>query len=263
VSRIRASFSMLAVVALSAGAFAFVGASADAAANKVTICHRTNSDTNPYVEISPSANGVLHGHAAHHDDPFVWTPTLKSSGQKWGDIIPAFDDFPGLNLTTEGGYDGTTTGAEILANGCVVPQPEPPPVEVGSLSITKSVLGTPAGTPVPTTYNVHVVCDGDQVDDIFELAAGETTTIDNLEDGTNCTVNEEGTDTFATGTVVSYTPAGVNTDGVEIETDTTTAVTVINDFTGVEGEVVVINPPVAPAPAVAPAAITASPQFTG
>ena len=118
-------------------------------------------------------------------------------------------------------------------------------VEVGSLSITKTVLGTPAGDPVPTSYNVHVVCDGDQVDDVFELAAGETTTIDNLLDGTNCTVNEEGTDTFATGTDVRYTPAGVDTEGVEIETDTTTDVTVINDFTGVEGEVV-SDPPVRP-----------------
>ena len=74
---------------------------------------------------------------------------------------------------------------------------------------------------MPTSYNVHVVCDGDQVDDVFELAAGEKTTIDNLLAGTICTVDEEGTETFADGTVVSYTPTGVDSEGVEIENDNT------------------------------------------
>jgi hypothetical protein len=258
----RASFSFLAVIALAAGAFAFAGSSASAAANKVTICHRTNSDSNPYVEISPAANGVLNGHAAQHDDLFIWTPTLKATGQKWGDIIPAFGDFPGLNLTTQGGYNGTTTGQQILDNGCVVPTPEPPPVEIGSLSITKKVLGTPAGNPVPTSYNIRIVCDGDQVDDVIELAPDEKTMIDNLLAGTICTVEEEGTETFAVGTVVSYTPTGVDTEGVVIENDNTADVVVTNDFTQVGGEVV-SDPPVVQPPAVAPAAITAAPAFTG
>ena len=264
-SKGRASFSVLAVVALAASAFAFSGSAATAAAEKVTICHRTNSDTNPYVQISPSANGVLNGHAKQHDDPFIWAPGLKASGQKWGDIIPAFGSYPGLNLTNVGGFDGKTTGQEILDNGCVVPnnEPEPPPPpSVGSLSITKTVLGTPAGDPVPTSYDMHVVCDHDQFDDMVTLDAGETTTINNLLSGAVCTVSENGTDTFATGTVVSYTPTGVDTNGVEIVTDNTTEVTVTNDFTGVEGEVVT-DPIVTPAPVVVPAAIVAVPAFTG
>ena len=263
-SKGRASFSVLAVVALAASAFALSGSAATAAATKVTICHRTNSDTNPYVQISPSANGVLNGHSKH-DDPFIWAPGLKASGQKWGDIIPAFGSYPGLNLTTEGGFDGNTTGQEILDNGCVVPNnnPEPPPPPpVGSLSLTKTVLGTPAGDPVPTSYDLHVVCDGDQFDDVVTLEADETTTIDNLLDGTVCTVTENGVDTFADGTVVSYTPAIADTDGVEIVDDTTTNVTVTNDFTGVSGEVVTV-PGTTPAPIAAPVAVVAVPALTG
>ena len=258
-SKGRVTSSIVAAIALAASAFAISVPAASAAAQKVTICHRTNSDTNPYVQISPSANGVLNGHAKNHDDPRIWAPGLKAQGLKWGDIIPAFGDYPGLNLDKTGGFDGTTTGEDILENGCVVPQPEPPPLEFGSLSVTKSVLGTPAGNPVPTSYNVHVVCDGDQVDDVFELAAGETTTIDNLLDGTVCTVNEENTETFAIGSAVSYTPTGANTEGVEIETDTTVAVTVINDFTNVQGNTVV-DPPVAPP---VPAAVVVTPALTG
>jgi hypothetical protein len=67
----------------------------------------------------------------------------------------------------------------------------PPEVEVGSLSITKTVLGTPAGNPVPTSYDIHVVCGGDQVDEVIELDPDEKTTIDNLLAGTICTVEEQ------------------------------------------------------------------------
>ena len=32
----------------------------------ITICHRTNSNSNPYVEITPNVHGVLNGHAKSH-----------------------------------------------------------------------------------------------------------------------------------------------------------------------------------------------------
>jgi hypothetical protein len=72
---------------------------------KVTICHATGSQSNPYVMITPDANGVINGHVSHQDGR---------------DIIPPFDyndhgtikHFPGQNFDA--------SGQAILANGCVV-----------------------------------------------------------------------------------------------------------------------------------------------
>jgi hypothetical protein len=92
------------------------------AKEKVTICHRTNSDKHPYVEISVGAKGAIKGHGAHHAATVVWGPKLKADHQRWGDIIPAFDvggtHFDGLNLDTEGGANGDTSGQSILDGHC-------------------------------------------------------------------------------------------------------------------------------------------------
>lgn len=55
----------------------------DAGANKITICHKTGSAQNPYVEITVSTNAAKHGHAKHP-----------------GDIIPApKDGCPSTSIT--------------------------------------------------------------------------------------------------------------------------------------------------------------------
>jgi hypothetical protein len=41
---------------------------------KVTVCHHTGSQTNPWVEITISEN-ALPAHLGHHDGDFVVTPT--------------------------------------------------------------------------------------------------------------------------------------------------------------------------------------------
>jgi hypothetical protein len=94
--------------------------------NKVTICHATGSKSNPFVEITPDASGVIDGHYPHQDHR---------------DIIPPFDykdsagnthHFPGQNWTAQ--------GQAIFNNGCKIP---------GS-----TTTGTTTTSPVTTTVTV-------------------------------------------------------------------------------------------------------------
>jgi cell division septation protein DedD len=113
------------------------------------LCHRTNSNTNPYVEINPSISSIIkkHGHDGHNGP--VWDPTLKPQHIKWGDIIPPFD-YPDGNH-----YDGKNwdaTGIAIWENGCNIPgAPSSSPVESTPVESTP-VESTPVeSTPVEST----------------------------------------------------------------------------------------------------------------
>jgi hypothetical protein len=100
---------------------------ASKAHEKVTLCHRTDSDTNPYVVItvdiaSAGEARTAEGHNSHNGP--VWSAGLKAAHIKWGDIIPAYTfgsfSYPGKNLTA--------AGQAILDNGCKIPgKPSPSP----------------------------------------------------------------------------------------------------------------------------------------
>jgi hypothetical protein len=100
------------IVALaSVGGFAIAGpialaASNSNAGNKVTICHATGSTTNPFVQITPNANGVVSGHEAHQDAR---------------DIIPSFDYNDHGTTKHFAGQNFDAQGMAILNNGCKVP----------------------------------------------------------------------------------------------------------------------------------------------
>lgn len=71
--------------------------------NKVTICHATGSSSNPYVVISPDANGVISGHVNHQDSR---------------DIIPPFNYNSHGTTVHFGGQNWTSAGIAIYNNGC-------------------------------------------------------------------------------------------------------------------------------------------------
>ena len=99
--------------------------------HKVTICHRTNAENNPYVVITvDKASLFKRGHDTH-DEGGVYQPGDKARGVRWGDIIPAFDYFASPKDQRDGivsHYDGLNIaeGQSILDDGCEVPDENPP-----------------------------------------------------------------------------------------------------------------------------------------
>lgn len=57
---------------------------------KIPICHAGSSKKNPYTRITPATPGVLNGHIQSHAGPLF-------PAANWGDIIPPFGDYPGMN----------------------------------------------------------------------------------------------------------------------------------------------------------------------
>gem|GEM_PF-6994157 len=141
----------VALVAVFAGALgvASVAQATSGSPHKVTICHRTDSETNPYVKIpvdSASVDGNVgndHGKGDHYAEHkgTVWFPG-HTKEPKWGDIIPPFysngtpDGLPSLNWST--------AGQAIFYNDCK-------PVTIPPTTTTT----TTHTTPPPTTTTTH------------------------------------------------------------------------------------------------------------
>ena len=105
---------------------------------KVTICHATGSQTNPFVRITPAAEGVIDGHYAHQDQR---------------DVIPPFT-FGGKNYP---GQNWDSRGKAIYNNDCKVPGTTGTTGTTGTGTTGTTGTGTPGttggSTVVPTTSN--------------------------------------------------------------------------------------------------------------
>jgi Domain of unknown function (DUF5979) len=220
----RARFGVLGIVgviALATMSWAVVAGPASAdPKEKVTICHATDSQSNPYVVEEPAKDGDVSGHAGHTGP--IWHEGISP---KWGDIIPPFEfdggSFPGLNASP--------LGLAILANGCN---------PVGQLSVTKAFVAAPAGaTGVPTSFSATVTCsDGTTATVTFPGTGGAGTPASVFtKANATCTVVEAGTASFPTGSVWTYSPATANTSGVTVNANNINVdVTITNNFSGVQ-----------------------------
>ncbi len=115
--RLRKLAALFGAAALTFGAVGAVSAT-QPTGHKVTICHATSSETNPYVRptvdiASAGYPNNTSGHAGHGRDG-VWYPGAKADGFDWGDIIPpyTYGDF------SYAGLNWTTAGQAIYNNGC-------------------------------------------------------------------------------------------------------------------------------------------------
>jgi hypothetical protein len=192
---IALSLSAAVVAGPAIAAVAPAGATPPNPDHKVTLCHRTGSATNPYIVITTdiASDGYVKGGHTGHD---------QIGNGLGGDIIPAYEyvakngdvfDFPGKNLDT---IIGGATGAEILANGCVIPGGEtsPPPVPPvinpaadihtrcsGHQTTAIVVLDNSAstdGTEEGGTAQFIILVNGVQVGDVVNVSAGDTSSVD-------------------------------------------------------------------------------------
>lgn len=118
--------------------------------HKVTICHATNSNTNPYlvIDVDIASSGYLKAGHNGHEGP-IWYDGAKDAKVKWGDIIPSYDyaqtsfHFDGLNWTEE--------GEAIWDNGCVIG------TETAQPTPEQSVAGeTDVPTVAPTPFQTQL-----------------------------------------------------------------------------------------------------------
>jgi hypothetical protein len=230
---------------------------------QVTICHRTNSVTNPYVRITVDESAVdgnsgndngQGDHLLEHLGPvidFNNPPPPPHNGDQWGDIIPPFDENgnprpdPSLTLTWN------AAGQAIFNNNCTPGN--------AVINVRKVVTGT--GTPSASqTYSIELTCTLDLgagatqvLDETVSLTGGQTSANFELQAGAVCSAVEN---TAGLTNLVSATNDGPKT---LVAVGGTYTITETNDF---------LAPTVAPTvveaaqASVAPA-VVAAPRTTG
>lgn len=118
--------------------------------NKVDICHRTNSVSNPYNKnnvdenaadgVAGNSNGNTPDHFGEHKGPLfdpANPPPPPHNGDQWGDIIPPI-------VGAHSGLNWTTQGQVVWANNCEYVSSSLTP------TLTDTATPTPTQTPGPT-----------------------------------------------------------------------------------------------------------------
>ena len=116
---LRVLLSAVLVAASGGVGFAAFTQPAQAALAPGTICHASNSNTNPYQQNPPSFTAQAGGHDDHKGP--IWYHNIPTA---WGDIIPPFDYDDGGVIKRYPGLNWGTSGQEIWANDCEAVYPD-------------------------------------------------------------------------------------------------------------------------------------------
>ncbi|MFZ2024984.1 MAG: SdrD B-like domain-containing protein [Microgenomates group bacterium] len=131
---------------------------------KVTICHASDSQTNPYIEQKPNKSADVSGHDGHNG--VIWYPGIADHA--WGDIIPPFYYVGGQYL----GQNWDTAGQAIWNNGCVIPP------TTGTLTVIKHVDNSGAGNKAAGDFSLSVTGANATPNVFTGQESGTTVTVD-------------------------------------------------------------------------------------
>lgn len=141
--------------------------------DKITICHATNSHTNPYVVNTVNSSSITelnnphnkNGHGTH--DGAIWYAGIAD--HSWGDIIPAFESPDGHKYA---GKNWDSKGQAIYKKGCkmTTPPKETPP----STPTKPTTPTTPTKPTTPTTPTHPKDDDGEVLGEVTTDAATDT-----------------------------------------------------------------------------------------
>lgn len=227
--------------------------------DNITICHRTNSNANPYVIITTDASGQNGGtdHLNEHKGP-LWNPDLKKQKIEWGDVIPPPPGQTEGSQAYEELLDAGGTFEAFLENDCATP-----PVPTHDVTLDKVTDGDAAPSD-STDFTFTVTCESGTVTSPVSIAVEDDPVVvatDVAEDDL-CTITETGSNEADD---ISFEVTGGTEDSstatsVTVSVGADTAVVATNAYDDVLGEV--ITPKPKPDPAVGPAQLPRTGSMT-
>lgn len=199
--------------------------------DNITICHRTNSNGNPYVEVTTDPSGQNGGtdHMFEHQGP-LWNPGLKAQKIEWGDVIPPSAAHPDGSQAYQELLAGGVTFEDFLANGCEAP--EAPEVPTFDVTLDKALGANPPANDPDFTFTV--VCESGTVPAspvTVKASAGPVVVAEGVAVDDTCTITETGA---AGASAVTYQVTGGTAEsaGATVTFSVTADASVIatNDF---------------------------------
>ncbi|MFL6206164.1 MAG: DUF5979 domain-containing protein [Acidimicrobiales bacterium] len=214
----RAAVALLTIFTLLGLGGAVAGAGQE---GSVTICHRTNSNHNPYVVESPSVQGQngAADHLQEHQGP-LWDPTLKKQKIEWGDVIapiagvsddpstPDVDESKGSQAYQELEEQQAGEGQAFIDRGCHAA--EPPVVPTHGVTLDKATTGGTAPT-ADTEFTFTVECESGDVTSPVSIAPADdpVSVATGVAEDDLCTITETGSNGAET---ISFSVTGGTKD---------------------------------------------------